>query len=369
MKTSPSSGQGQAPESPTKRAEKRSPDDLNKANAVIAQEINFFDHHRVRSLGGQLAGQAAAAAVRRLTPIPANGPSLEPAPSLEPSPSLAPKAKVTNEAPALDQAEKKKKASWLDSIKWLTRLFLSLVFLVWIFILGVMVGRGSLWDYPENGFLKAQGPSTPPVVEVEPAVRPEPEKPSLAAKNANLSPIETPASHPEAQVIDLELLEERPLIAANNRQSSLDPDAASDPKAPSRTSATSAVSQVSLKDDSPKGPELQALSQPFTTTADAATPSTANKAKAPEVEVAYWPDKPAGEGLYTVQIALARTEKEAKSIVEAFKKRDFPAYYYEKDKTRFPVRVGRYMTPTEAEVAKIKLSKSGASSPYVSKLN
>jgi septal ring-binding cell division protein DamX len=76
-----------------------------------------------------------------------------------------------------------------------------------------------------------------------------------------------------------------------------------------------------------------------------------------------------GAGLFTVQVASARSSQEAHQIVANFKARNFEAYFYEKSRTNFPVRVGRYQTQGEAEAAKMALTKAGAKTPYVSKLN
>ncbi|MDR2406167.1 MAG: hypothetical protein LBE27_07350, partial [Deltaproteobacteria bacterium] len=45
----------------------------------------------------------------------------------------------------------KKPLRWLEPIKWLTKLFLSAIFLAWIFVLGILVGRGSLINNPHSG--------------------------------------------------------------------------------------------------------------------------------------------------------------------------------------------------------------------------
>ncbi|MDR2141989.1 MAG: SPOR domain-containing protein [Deltaproteobacteria bacterium] len=330
--------------------------DLSQANALIAQEINFFDKCRVRSLGGQLAEKAAEAAVRRLTPQPserawpektATSLSTTPvAPLTQPTreASLAPQAQpIEVTGPPVPQAERLDKEeiadpSWLKSVKWLTRLFMSLFFLVWVFVLGVLVGRGSLWDYPGSPPLNPVAPAgQPPKAIVEKTPAPSLEPPLLATA------LPAQASVAQASVAQLPL--------------------AQTPAPHTPTPQSSAPALVKPHLAAPISPE-PAQPEPVRTPAPAApTPSVDSD------QEKFWPDKPQAQGLFTVQIAAAKSAEEARQIVTRFQKLNFEAYFYEKRPGLFPVRVGRYQTQQEAEAAKKRLALVGARLPYVSRLN
>jgi cell division septation protein DedD len=86
-------------------------------------------------------------------------------------------------------------------------------------------------------------------------------------------------------------------------------------------------------------------------------------------ETEYWPAKPKGFGSFTIQVASALSQTEAKNLVSRFKAKGFEAYYYLASNGRFPVRVNRYDTMAEAESDKSRLEEAGAKNPYISRLN
>jgi cell division septation protein DedD len=399
-------------------------DDLNKANALIAKEVNFFDSRRIRSLGGQLAEKAAEAAVRRLTPAPpaavapqgvssmalkvAAGPSVASS-GLAATPALAPPFPA---AKTLKDANKNE-PSWLSSVKWLTRLFLSFVFLVWIFILGVLVGRGSLWEYPNGSFLNPAKPNSPAKMTVETANWEEPAQtpkapspakttdpppkagPSVASSASSASGASSVASN--ASVALNAFAPSDPSFEAGPKagpDEDLNPQVTSreDPPASSplendesHLSEGDNLSEESMAGSFAKDPEIARLSK-FAPTEGSSpliqakpltnppkeipkTPKAAPAPLAPSREAdSYWPAKPKGSGGFTIQVGSGKTATEAKKIVEHFQALNFSAYYYEKNSRNFPVRVGRYQSQAEAEADKAKLAKAGAFQPYVSKL-
>jgi hypothetical protein len=67
-------------------------------------------------------------------------------------------------------------------------------------------------------------------------------------------------------------------------------------------------------------------------------------------------------------VASAISEADARSITESYRKKGFDAYYYRTASGRFPVRIGRYETEEQANLAKSALTAAGARGPYVSKL-
>jgi cell division septation protein DedD len=371
------------------RAEARRQGDLNKANALIAEEITFFDNYRVRSLGGQIAEKAAEAAVRRLTPKP---------PEPKTGPATAANANATAtvavavaaepaavEAPRTQTAEnaavaKAPDPSWLATVKWLTRLFLSLVFLVWVFILGVLVGRGSLWDNTNDPNASIAGARQPTVTVV---TEPAPAEPKAAPSNQRLAqgispkaaaPPSAPLLAPSAQG---ELSPAKFALAAENSAPEEFSFASEPLPEPELALESELESEFESELESQPTAELASELESEPATVPAATPAPREPAReatpkpAPQVAeaTAYWPAQPEGQGFYTVQIAAAKSAEEAKRIAENFQKRNFGAYYYEKSPKHFPVRVGRYKTEGEAEAAKKILAKAGAAAPYVSRLN
>jgi cell division septation protein DedD len=174
---------------------------------MLATETNFFDHNRLLSLGEttEPAEEAPRLTPRRLRAVPrserlavpgpivqprlamvlgvgppAQGPksaepkdaapleALSPERAASEAPAAAPAAtpeggpagrapaaaaatpegEPAERAPAEPSAEAAPKASpeprWLTLMRWLTRLCVSLIFVVWIFILGFFVGRGTI---------------------------------------------------------------------------------------------------------------------------------------------------------------------------------------------------------------------------------
>ena len=75
-----------------------------------------------------------------------------------------------------------------------------------------------------------------------------------------------------------------------------------------------------------------------------------------------------GNGKFAVQVASAMDEQEAQKRVEKLERQGFSAYFYKSANGRYPVRVGRFVTHQEANMAKVKLEMLGYKKPYVSKL-
>lgn len=74
-----------------------------------------------------------------------------------------------------------------------------------------------------------------------------------------------------------------------------------------------------------------------------------------------------GTGKFAVQVAQPTEAQEAQSQVKLLISQGFNAYYYENN-GRFPVRVGHFATRQEADRAKIQLEELGHKEPYVSSL-
>ncbi len=78
---------------------------------------------------------------------------------------------------------------------------------------------------------------------------------------------------------------------------------------------------------------------------------------------------PIPEGNFAVQVILAYSEVEAERHRTTLVDRGFTAYYYENTGGRWPVRVGRFQTKSEAETAKDQLTELGYRNIYLSILN
>ncbi len=76
-----------------------------------------------------------------------------------------------------------------------------------------------------------------------------------------------------------------------------------------------------------------------------------------------------GDGKFAVQIALAFDEAEAERRVARLAKQGFTAYFYKNTNNRYPVRVGHFSTRQDADAAKVRLEMPGYKGPYVSSLS
>lgn len=76
----------------------------------------------------------------------------------------------------------------------------------------------------------------------------------------------------------------------------------------------------------------------------------------------------AADGKYAVQVASPHDEADAQQRVEKLRSQGLPAYYYQTSAGRYPVRVGRFATRAEAGEAKDRLDSLGYKGLYVSTL-
>ncbi|MDR1395218.1 MAG: SPOR domain-containing protein [Deltaproteobacteria bacterium] len=408
--------------------------DLKKADELLAQEITFFDSCRVRSLGGQVTERSSqkgriqlvlsqnselnrpSEKIRPPEPAPAGpaGPAVnQPLVILKPE-AVRPVQPAGLRKPSAPQDRPAKpEPPWLNSVKWLTRLFFSLVFLVWIFILGVLVGRGSLWDNPASP-LPGPAPMTgvpPEVTETDPLLAeyllPPPSRPAARPAAAADYPYPAAAGYadpgeawnrleetgaldtagqliPEAEepgtaaLIDLNT-PPKPAVSPAGSFRSLRPDARTEivtssvlrkPASVTAASGTAAQNPPALTRPAasaiqPSYAQPPAAIQP----APPSQPPPSQAQAQAQTQDEYWPAKPQGQGSFTVQVAAAKTDQEARQIAAKFQNSKQPAYFYRNSRGQYPVRVGRYRTMTEAETAKIALAAAGAKLPYVSRLN
>jgi hypothetical protein len=379
--------------------------------------------------------------------------------------------------PAIAGETKPAEPRWLSLMKWLTRLCLSLIFLVWIFILGFLVGRGTVSEIiPGLGWLESQASPAQyePFPEVDAELSPQaalpmvivkpegprgsnpggaqggapalgqagsmaagllpysgdsdlaslnhvPEliagskgadKPEAVAKRASESPRASAgqaSSPPEAARPQAAKPSESPRAAAAApkpsaeraaNQSSARRVTAAEPTITVRSSSRGAERAAASPRPSESGPApaqtaqakpapaQPAQAQPAQAQPAEAKPAPAQPAQAQPAEAKpapaqpaqaqpspaeddselFWPAKPGRSGQYTVQVATANSEAEARAVTETYRRKGFEAYYYRTSSGRYPIRVGRYATEEQAGIARAALSSAGAQGPYVSKL-
>ncbi|MDR3203278.1 MAG: SPOR domain-containing protein [Deltaproteobacteria bacterium] len=145
---------------------------VKMVDRLLSSEATFFDHYRLKSLGNLTDEQVKLAGtdkVFRAAPlIPASLSAKNRAQALnqkfinietpQPTQTVPKTEKEAKNKPSLQSLEKEAVAvkvleakgeepRWLHPIKWLTKLTLSLAFIVWVFILGFLIGRGTISEY------------------------------------------------------------------------------------------------------------------------------------------------------------------------------------------------------------------------------
>jgi cell division septation protein DedD len=285
-----------------------------------------------------------------------------------------------------------KESSLVLCLKWLTKLILSLLFVFWIFILGVLVGRGSILNVTpfslEGENLKAleiiedgldsdgsvRGEDLPylplnplgsgDVLEspspnfAENTLFPNIREAQLLKVYGNTSSIPIPTNVPNANTstrVEQTPVGSNPRVNSPNANSPNTDSLASGPNGSHYYGGSSSenTSNPQVFRSSQTGYDYQS------------EPTLATFAE----DTRYYPGPPKGQGSYTIQIGAPHEEAIARQMVEKFLALGFLAYYYEKSPTLFPVRVGRYETREEAEGFLGRLENLGIKGPYVSKLN
>jgi cell division septation protein DedD len=241
-----------------------------------------------------------------------------------------------------------------------TKAVLAVVFVAWVFIIGVLVGRGSFGPLYKDSSAPATSGAAPMALYAQPDEAYAPalsQAPALFDADASPSPgivgetyADENADESAASARDARLPLPEPLVATAT------PEPWVATSAPEPLVATSA----------PEPPPTTVSPRP---SPSAALAADGGSLPAAAEETRYWPNPPRGEGAYAVQIAAPADEAEARSLTEKYRLLGFEAYYYEKSPTRFPVRVGRFDQKDEADAVKIRLESAGAKDPYVSKLN
>lgn len=324
-----------------------------------------------------------AAEIVRLSP-----PARPPAPLVR---AGAPKPKPSAPVPPAAPSSPPLKTSFFHV---LLQILILLFVLSWVFIVGIVVGRGHLWESgpvydlviwleEKVGWEKAE---EPPLVFVK-------ESPDEADDEINWEDVrrqygysdelpetggrgypDDPAEVDADRLANSQWLSAAPALLnydgpASGYQGPGDPppdeessEGADGPAMDAVPAADSAraVEPAPVVDSAPAAEPVQTVDS---------TPAPLPRPVAEETKIA--PDTPvdAGEGRYAVQVASPYEESEAQRRVARLLSQSFPAYYYRTSSGRYPVRVGRFVTRAEADEAKRRLDSLGYTGHYISVLS
>lgn len=263
------------------------------------------------------------------------------------------------------------------------QIFILLFVMGWVFILGIVVGRGHVWEsgyiYDLVLWLEEQAgwasAEEPPSVFVNPPLTDD--ELSWQDVRQDFDHLNDSASNQELALNDQENLTNSQWLAAAPSALNFDrttievsdipsTEAVAEPiEAPSAVEET----QPLVAEELPQVSEDQAP-PPVQVDAPGADPVSGMPTPpgAPaETSLASSAPGMAG-GKFAVQIVSAFDEAEANKRVEKLRGQGFPAYYYKTSTGRFPVRVGRFEARSEAAQAKEKLEALGYRGLYLSTL-
>lgn len=255
--------------------------------------------------------------------------------------------------------------------------------LSWVFILGILIGRGHLWE---------SGLGHDLVVWLEEKAGWQTEiRPEIILRENEITRF---PYDPESQrqvkpnsFDDLVVAEE--FIAPDGRVSSAEikaPElpnpvngsaAAAPAKTPSAEISSAEAAQptpiIQASEPEPSSQWLEKLPEPpEPEPAPAPEPVPTATAPAPQPEPAPAPREAPpladDEGRYAVQVALAQDEQEAAKRVERLRQQGFTSYFYRNSRGYYPVRVGRFKTQGQAQEAKDRLEALGYAEPFISLL-
>lgn len=289
--------------------------------------------------------------------------------------------------------------------------FILFFVLGWVFILGVLVGRGHVWEagYAHEavawieqkvGWTERTGPelivkTSAPPEEAQPAdnswlpptavtAAPVPPAPAEAAAEENPS---APVAAADEAALPAEFQEaaddgddEIPAWNWGAWEAPADEEAPDSLASPAAGPAADSITVGSLPAEelaqaAEEYPPAEEADEDEAVTAgpadedDGPEPVALASAESGSQSGAAAPPLAAGDGKFAVQIALAFDEAEAERRVARLEKQGFTAYFYKNPNNRYPVRVGHFATRQDADAAKVRLEMLGYKGPYVSSLN
>jgi|GEM_PF-1330366 len=233
------------------------------------------------------------------------------------------------------------------------------VLLIWVFALGILVGRGSIFQSKafkllEDRLARNSDLRVSPVIElgeesVDGPVTAASEKPELTFYESLTQ------SYPRPEKVAVgprKPKSEEPAAKKPSPEKTLKP-------APSETKATSSETS---------GPEVSSSTADETEAKD--KPRVTTEAAAVNVENSAAPPRRPGEN-FTIQVAAADSLAAAERMAAALKARGLDAYYYQvalEGRQYFRVRVGRYETRDQAKAALAELEAKGFKNMFISAL-
>ena len=224
-----------------------------------------------------------------------------------------------------------------------------MVVAIWIFVLGVLAGRGLIFHSQTFKEIEKRigefRSNNPPTVTVEPGQKEDtaPEPKLTFYKSLSTGRIQNdviPIKKPESAVLPSEQKK--------------------------KTTATVSSGPESLPEKTPlRKKEIESSAKPL---AKWEKPAVQSLPQA--TSLAQPPARVEGEN-YTVQVAALNELEGAEKLVASLKRKGYPAYYYHvrnESRQYFRVRVGRYKTRREAQSAMVKLRRIGHESIFISRL-
>ncbi|MDR2946072.1 MAG: SPOR domain-containing protein [Candidatus Adiutrix sp.] len=299
------------------------------------------------------------AILREVPPPEAAGPLVQPppvapaeAPRLSLSPPLPPSGAPPEAEPELGPFQRVAPTPLHTVIQALLLLFV----LTWVFILGVVVGRGHLGE---------SGPIHEGILWLEQKIGWQlAEEPLVVVRDT------APGSDEEVDWEEVRRLYQEEVAGAGRH-----PEVGLPAAGFQDAHFQEANDPPSLGYFSEEAPEPAATAEPASAPAAGRSqasspvspppPATAERPAAATPPAAE-PEAP--QGRYAVQVALAFDEAEARRRVEKLQAQGLVAYYYRTEAGRFPVRAGRYLTRPEAEKAQALLEALGYRNHYLSTL-
>jgi cell division septation protein DedD len=218
-----------------------------------------------------------------------------------------------------------------------------LFLLVWIFALGILVGRGSLPADKAVGELKEQIGKLQEIVRRDRARQSEPE--------------EEPAESPKLAFYEK---------LATKKDEALE----------RRTTRSEPAVKKRVRAAPPERPAREPEPEPTPESVEK-TRSPPEKPSARAEETRVPPPVAERDGLlvkarFTVQVAATTTRSAAEAMIQRLKRKGHPAYYYDVEvngTTYYRVRCGRFLSRTEAEQYAGLLRKKEGVNGFVSKLD
>jgi DedD protein len=231
-----------------------------------------------------------------------------------------------------------------------------LVFImVWVFVLGVLVGRGTIFNTKPFQELEQRlsdngnGPVPKVVEERQPAPEPEPVVDEKSAKLTFYDSLsKSKPTPPPPQVKVPPPPPPKPAVIET-------PKPVTPMKSPNTESPeTGASASVERRETTPTEPVV----------------TSGVKTVEPEKSKAPPPQRQSGEN-FTIQVAAAGTVEEADKIVARLRSKGLDAYHYEVElqgRQYFRIRVGRYKTKEEAVQVHDRLTAQGYKNMFISQL-